>query len=62
MNLLHRGINCPRGGPLSHVEITITKGIIQELVKVKVALMAREVKKQWDGRESVGVVDNHQGF
>ena len=59
MNLLPRGINCPRSGPLSHVEIATTKGIIQELVKVKVALMTKELKKQEDGSEDVGVVENH---
>lgn len=41
VNLLHRGINCPRSGPLSHVKSATTKGIIHELVKVKVALVTK---------------------
>ena len=59
MNLLPRGINCPRSEPLSHVESATTKGIIQELVKVKVALMTKELKKQEDRSEDGGVVENH---
>nr|KAJ0224568.1 hypothetical protein LSAT_V11C100041170 [Lactuca sativa] len=56
MNLLHKGINCLRSGPLSHVESSTTKCIIHELVKVKVALKTKELVKQEERNEDGGVV------
>nr|KAJ0204371.1 hypothetical protein LSAT_V11C500237160 [Lactuca sativa] len=62
LNLLHRDINCPTSGPLPHVESATTKGIIYELVKVKLTLMTKELETQEGRSEDGDVVVKCYGF